>query len=205
MNKNKKGFSVVEVLVVIVILGLVGTVGWLVWDKQSSKNNKTTLETKLQKTEEKTVSTETKSDNKDYMVITEWNVRIPNDKIPVGFSYKLEGNVGRFRSKALNDVSREGCESNSINVARGKANDIPPSTTGSTETNFLETYEYLIKEDSSAEVTTTRDIHLKINDHYYVPPGYSGASCLINPNQQAQEDSAALNIAKALNYLEPLK
>lgn len=43
MNKNQKGFSVVEGLLIIVIAGLVAGVGWYVW--QARKDNTTTANT----------------------------------------------------------------------------------------------------------------------------------------------------------------
>lgn len=41
MQKNQKGFSVVEGLLILVIVGLVAAVGWYVWS-QKSKNSETT-------------------------------------------------------------------------------------------------------------------------------------------------------------------
>jgi prepilin-type N-terminal cleavage/methylation domain-containing protein len=61
MNKNQKGFSVVEILVVLVIIGLIGGVGWYVWQSKSKKavtpNNSETAQTsKAQSGDEKTKS-----------------------------------------------------------------------------------------------------------------------------------------------------
>ena len=44
MNKNQKGFSLVEGLLILVIVGLVGFVGWYVWQSK----NKTIKQTNIQ-------------------------------------------------------------------------------------------------------------------------------------------------------------
>lgn len=59
MNKNQKGFSVVEVLVVVIIVGLIGAVGWLVYDRQkepqdAAQNNQSTAQTPVEQTEAST-------------------------------------------------------------------------------------------------------------------------------------------------------
>ena len=38
MKKNRKGFSVIEVLIVVVFFGLIATVAWLVYDRQKAKD-----------------------------------------------------------------------------------------------------------------------------------------------------------------------
>ncbi len=53
---NKKGFSIVEILIVIVFIGLISAVGWFVYDRQNSKTNQeqantTQNQTESQKTE----------------------------------------------------------------------------------------------------------------------------------------------------------
>lgn len=39
IDKNQKGFGVVEILLVIVVIGLIVAVGWLFFDRQQSKTN----------------------------------------------------------------------------------------------------------------------------------------------------------------------
>lgn len=61
MNKNQKGFSVVEILVVLVIVGLICGVGWYVWQSKSKKssdtnNSQTTQTSKGSSGDEKTKS-----------------------------------------------------------------------------------------------------------------------------------------------------
>ncbi len=40
MNKNQKGFSVVEILIGAVVIGLIGATGWYVWQNQQKNNTK---------------------------------------------------------------------------------------------------------------------------------------------------------------------
>jgi len=63
MNKNQKGFSVVEILIVIVVVGLIGTVGWLVYDRQQSKSTTTTTPDTTQVTEQKQETAKTSDYN----------------------------------------------------------------------------------------------------------------------------------------------
>lgn len=50
MNKNQKGFGVVELLIILVILGLIGAGGWYVYHKnQKSKKPVTTSQTAKKK------------------------------------------------------------------------------------------------------------------------------------------------------------
>jgi len=50
MDKNQKGFGIVEILIIIVIVGLIGTVGWLVYDRQKSKDTETPSTTNTSQT-----------------------------------------------------------------------------------------------------------------------------------------------------------
>jgi Tfp pilus assembly protein PilV len=42
MNKNQKGFSVIEVVLLLVIIGVLGFVGWFVWSRRSKPQTVTT-------------------------------------------------------------------------------------------------------------------------------------------------------------------
>lgn len=54
MNKNQKGFSVVEVLVMVIIVVLISAVGWLVYDRQSSKADPAVTPTSTSSTQQNT-------------------------------------------------------------------------------------------------------------------------------------------------------
>ncbi|MCU0667076.1 MAG: prepilin-type N-terminal cleavage/methylation domain-containing protein [Patescibacteria group bacterium] len=43
MNNNKKGLSIVEIVIVIVVFGLVVAVGWLIYERQTNKSSDTPL------------------------------------------------------------------------------------------------------------------------------------------------------------------
>jgi Tfp pilus assembly protein PilV len=45
MDKNQKGFSVVEILIIVVVLGLIGFGGWYVWNRNSTKKSEGTKTT----------------------------------------------------------------------------------------------------------------------------------------------------------------
>lgn len=201
LNSNQKGFSVVEVILVIVIVGLLAVVGWFVYNRSNDKGPSSVTNTQTSATTPS--NTTTKTDLSKYLVIKEWAVKIPLNSDVAGLTYTIgSNNVATFRTNALDDASMENCGgSNSIAVARGKATDIPPNETDSTESNFKDYYEAAIKNDDSPNSTTnTRDIHLYIGSYYYVPPGYTSASCAKEASAE-KEGKAALAIVNAVSKM----
>lgn len=202
INKNQLGFGTVEIILVVVIIGLLGAVGWFVYDKNKTETTPASS-TVTTPTTTPTTETTTPTDTTKYLVVKEWGVKIPLSSDVSGLYYEISTNkVGSFRTTGLDKLGTKGCKSNSIIVARGKANDIPPNETDSTESNFKDYYDGAVREDDSPNsTTTTRDIHLKIGNYYYVPPGYSGASCLTSQTNNAQEAKLDLAIAKAVSKM----
>jgi hypothetical protein len=198
---NKKGFSVLEVILILLVVSLIAGLGYMVYQnkgKSKAQISSTTNDTTTPTTAEQKPAAD------QFFAIKEWGVQIPKDKIPTGFSYSIAESTAKFRSKALDDLSVDKCTSNSIYVVRGKATDTPPSEGGSAD-NFQKSYDVLVKEDTTAQVTTTRDIHLKLGDYYYIPPGYSGATCLTAAStsaDQTKEEDAMLEVARAVGAMQ---
>lgn len=80
MNKNQKGFSVIEILVVIVVIGLIGTVGWLVYDRQKTPKQSTTTQQSATN-QDKTSTDKNQTAQINYLTLEDFKVRLPlNDK-----------------------------------------------------------------------------------------------------------------------------
>ncbi len=208
MKTNQKGFSVVEILIVIVIVGLLGTVGWLVYDRQQSKTSDS--QTTTQPTEQKQETSQeetppTDNDTQSYMEIREWGVKLPLDSSLGGLSYAITGKYASIRSHELDKLSGS-CTTNSVNVARGTANEVVPNSMGSDEgSTFLEVYNDTVVD---TDALTTRSIKAKSGEYYFVAPGFAGASCIDIPYDSPEgktkleaETTAMLNIVKAINNL----
>jgi hypothetical protein len=100
----------------------------------------------------------------------------------------LRVNIASFRSLELDELSGE-CASNSVDVARGLANEYVPNEGGveNENTTFAAIYNSLIKDQES---TTTYTIVAKVGDYYYLTPGYRGALCAESTADQTKEGDA---------------
>lgn len=204
MNKNEKGFSVVEGLLTVVVIGLTGFVGWYVWHNRATKPvNSPAANTPPAKTTT-TAPVKTVDPNAGYLVIKEWGVKLPLNN-GLSLSYSIKDKAATIRSAELDKLSGTNCTANSVIVERGKATErvTPESGEGST---FLETY-------NSTTLNTTnpdniRAIKAKVGDYYFVAPGYASASCIDipyeNPEGKAKQEAetqAQLSIVKAIDQV----
>lgn len=208
MKANQKGFSVVEILIVIVTVGLLVAVGWVAYDRQKSKTDDSQTNTQTTEQSQETPREQKSTTNNDaqkYMTIKEWGVKLPVDSSVGGLSYTITGKYASIRSDELDKLSGS-CESNSVNVARGMANEVVPNETGNDEgATFLETYNSITVDNNNL---TARDIKAKSGNYYFVVPGFAGASCVgVTYDEpagrvgQEAETIASLNIVKAINKL----
>lgn len=108
MKKSQYGFSVIEGLLIIIALTLVVFVGYYVWhtQKQTDKTLNTAAQTSQNTTAQSKNVKPNKNSNQKFLVIKEWNVRIPYDGDDT-FSYKYEpsGN-GTKDSDAIEVISQ---------------------------------------------------------------------------------------------------
>lgn len=203
MTKKQRGFTIVEVLIVIVIVGLLGAVGWLVYDRQKSDDN-SSQRTTTQDTSGQKPTANTDQDKKDevsegsYLTVEQWGIKIPVTSATSGLTYSIKDKIAYFRTAGLNNVSADGCTSNSVAVARGKANEIVPNSLGSNDGDtFMQAYD-TVSIDPSA--MTARSLKAKAGDYYYVVPGFSAASCADETNAD-KETAHMIEIVKAINQL----
>ncbi|MCA9331085.1 prepilin-type N-terminal cleavage/methylation domain-containing protein [Candidatus Saccharibacteria bacterium] len=75
MKINKKGFSIVEVLLVLVIVGIVGFVGWYVWQARQSKA---------------TVQSTTGTSNTQANTTSNNPLSLNSSKLPAGWNAEIE-------------------------------------------------------------------------------------------------------------------
>jgi Tfp pilus assembly protein PilV len=104
MKKNKKGFSIIELLIIIVVVGLLGVVGWLVYDRQKSKTSETPSTQNTQATaspQEQTPTQETKKPdpNEGYLVVKEWGLRFKTPSGLTDVKYVINGETAAFFAK----------------------------------------------------------------------------------------------------------
>ena len=204
--KNQKGFTIIEGLLILVIVGLIGGVGWYVW--QAKEKSDKSLDNAAQ-TEKTAASKKAETEKtKEFLNVQEWGVKISVDSSVEGLNYVIKNytkygqsvTVASFRSSELNKLSGD-CASNSIDVARGKAKEVVPNEEDLVEGG--ETFEAAYNEGQkySSSPLTTRSINLKIGDYYFVPPGYSGASCASDKTGADKETALSLSIVKVLNKM----
>jgi cytoskeletal protein RodZ len=202
--KNNKGFAVIEGLLILVIIAILGGTGWYVYQAHNNATNTLTnadaansSAANYSKPTPKPTLTQTQS--QQYFTVKEWAVKVPIDSSVTGLSYTTTNSgVMAFRDTQLDSVSSS-CTANSINVARGKANDQVPNELGNSDgETFLTAYNSTV----ASKNQNARGIAVNINDYYYVPPGYAGASCAdSSPTAQSEESTASLNIVKAINKM----
>jgi hypothetical protein len=145
--------------------------------------------------------TDSKKTEGQSLTVKEWGVKIPVDDSVKGLSYTIKGTTGSFRTTELNTLSGN-CTTNSVNVARGKAQEKLPNEQGTQTGDTFEKAYAAQQQFLNDNQTTARDIAVKIGEYYYVPPGYSGASCAAaDKTSQDKEAAALVNIAKAVNKM----
>lgn len=208
MSKKEDGFSVVEGLLVLVVVLLVGFIGYYVWNinhKTESKDTEITSDTskpkKASASTEKVPTTTPPptvsiNDTGSYLTVTEWAIKIPLNTGTEGLSYKIRstndtnGSIGSFSSDALKAAGIAGCESNTIEVARGNKHQYVPQEGGTSTTSY----------DTQYETTKTNEsyIGVKVGDNYLVDPNYSGASCAGTTDGAAKEQAATAAIKEAV-------
>lgn len=72
--KSQNGFSHIEALLISVIIGVIGSVGWYVIGQKNKDRAKSTIQTTNKKSE-----SNNNSQNQQYLVIKEWNVKFKID------------------------------------------------------------------------------------------------------------------------------
>lgn len=206
MKTNQKGFSAVEIILVVAVVGLIGAVGWLVYDRQQGNTNAKTETSEPAKaaasnTSQKEDANNTPEDQAKYLVIKEWGVKLPQgDSASLSYVVK-DTNTVSIRSAELDKVSANGCNTNSVTVVRGTANEVVPSSVDDPNNpTFMAVYNETTINDSDL---SARSIKAKVGDYYYLAPGYLGASCVTNGVALglASEATASINIVRSINQL----
>jgi hypothetical protein len=192
MKRNNKGLGAVVVLLSMLVVTAVGFMGYYVWNSQQDKNKNTVVSN----TENITKSSENTSQEstQEFLDVKEWDIKIPVDDTVRGLSYHTNAGVDGgyvFTSDELSALTSE-CDSSSVILVRGKATDIVPNETSSTEgLTFKEAYtstEYDQYPDSP------RGIKLSIGDYYYVYPAIAAAYCTNDEEQNIKEQAAITKI-----------
>jgi hypothetical protein len=75
---DQRGTGIIEVLLILVIVGMVGFMGWYVWhSRQSTEATLKKAATQSSATAPKAKTSTSASGKTDYLVITEWGVKLP--------------------------------------------------------------------------------------------------------------------------------
>lgn len=179
--------SIEVIIAVVLLLIVIGALAWVFLVQLPASNKIAEEATVVKPTEQATATGE-------YLVVKEWGIKIPEDTATTKLNYSIDqNNMLVLRSKVLDGMSGE-CKSNSVYVMRGKEKDHVMGEDESTGVEFKRAYDSV-----SVSPLTGRSIKAKVGEYYYVPPSFSGASCLTDPHQLDKETTAVLDIIRAFN------
>ncbi len=99
MNKNEKGFSVIEGLITLVIIGLIGFIGWYVWDKNSESTKQNAADPVSIQTEQLEAYEPTTTVAGDWKTYT-------NDKYKFSISYPANWKIDAADGNTLAESSK---------------------------------------------------------------------------------------------------
>lgn len=186
-KKSSERGSVEVIIAVVLLLIVIGALVWVFLVQLPASNKMTEEATMVKPTADATATGE-------YLIVKEWGLKIPEDTATTKLSYTIDqNNMMILRSKTLDALSGE-CKSNSVYVMRGKEKDHVMGEEESTGIEFKVAYDSV-----STSPLTGRSIKAKVGDYYYVPPSFSGSSCLTDPHKQDDETIAVLDVIRAFN------
>lgn len=187
LNHNQSGMGVVEMLLILVVVGILGFTGWFVWQSQQKTNDTFMSANNSQAatfSKDNANRTTNQEQNAQYLVVKEWNVKVPVSDIN-GLSYAVKDkNTVLFSSAYMKSLCAEP-GSNAVIVQRGQDADSVDAEVGAGRT-----FAKLATESPD-------QVYAKVGNYYYVQPDYRGASCSATQGQESNKETADIVAIRA--------
>lgn len=198
MAKQSPGFSIIETVIVVAVVIAAGLGGWYVWQKNHKANSTTSSNTTTQTKQSNTQSqTADPSEGGKYLVITEWNVRMPlaaelQDDVKYGvFVFKTGEQTVYFASKKLAAKSiNGGCDLKEISEDNGQG----------VSGGILA----VTRSKTQPEVVDQRSFHDDATDYWYTTEPSNGGACYMGDSGLEKSTFNTL-MADAIKHLQSVK
>lgn len=202
-NNVKRPRNKLVLPLVIALLALVFAVGWIVWrefvqqDNQADVNTPTVINTSDKKTEPETPApkpaVQLSYDDEKYLVVKEWNVKIPVTKSVEGLKYRINDH-NKDAPMFIFTTPEVECDGGGVLVMRGRAGDPLPSETTTNATTFKEHYQ-----------DPTFLVAKRLGEFYFVSPIVPGASCSADSFKASGEMRKYDSILRAIHNMVPVE